>query len=124
MKVELQEEPTGCLLQRDIKEVETGLAPPSKWNLVLDKQKIQTDPTLQVARVVDILEGYTEPRYMISIRQMAKFIVGKSKKLEAGEIQKGMRVGVDRMKSTSVLRSLSRTALITWFKNLCCNLIS
>lgn len=80
------------------KEVETGLAPPSQWNLMGDKQKMQTDQTLQVARVVDIIDGYAEPRYMISIRQMAKFIVGKSKKLEANEIQKGMRVGVDRMK--------------------------
>lgn len=80
------------------KEVETGLAPPSQWNLMGDKQKTQTDQTLQVARVADIIDGYAEPRYMISIRQMAKFIVGKSKKLEASEIQKGMRVGVDRMK--------------------------
>lgn len=89
-------------LKLGVKEVETGLAPPSQWNLMADKQKAQMDPTLQVARVVDILEGYTEPRYMISIRQMAKFIVGKSKKLEASEIQKGMRVGVDRMKYSVV----------------------
>lgn len=89
-------------LKLGTKEVETGLAPPSQWNLMADKQKAQMDPTLQVARVVDILEGYSEPRYMISIRQMAKFIVGKSKKLEASEIQKGMRVGVDRMKYSVV----------------------
>jgi 26S proteasome regulatory subunit T1 len=89
-------------LKLGVKEVETGLAPPSQWNLMADKQKAQMNPTLQVARVVDILEGYTEPRYMISIRQMAKFIVGKSKKLEASEIQKGMRVGVDRMKYSVV----------------------
>lgn len=68
-----------------------------------DRQRMQSDQTLQVARVVDILEGYSEPRYMISIRQMAKFIVGKSKKLEANEIQKGTRVGVDRMKYNVVL---------------------
>ena len=89
-------------LKLGTKEVETGLAPPSQWNLMADKQKAQMDPTLQVARVVDILEGYSEPRYMISIRQMAKFIVGKSKKLEASEIQKGMRVGVDRIKYSVV----------------------
>lgn len=90
-------------LKLGTKEVETGLAPPSQWNLIADKQRMQMDPTLQVARVVDILEGYSEPRYMISIRQMAKFIVGKSKKLEASEIQKGIRVGVDRMKYNIVL---------------------
>lgn len=90
-------------LKLGTREVETGLAPPSKWDLMGDKQKTQTDQTLQVARVVDILEGYTEPRYMISIRQMAKFIAGKSKKLEASEIQKGMRVGVDRVKYNVIL---------------------
>lgn len=89
------------------KEVETGLAPPSKWDLNGDKQKLQSDQTLQVAKVVDILTGYAEPRYMISIRQMAKFIVGKSKKLEASEISKGMRVGVDRMKF-SIIQPLPR----------------
>lgn len=90
-------------LKLGTREVETGLAPPSQWNLIADKQRMQMDPTLQVARVVDILEGYSEPRYMISIRQMAKFIVGKSKKLEASEIQKGIRVGVDRMKYNVII---------------------
>lgn len=90
-------------LKLGTKEVETGLAPPSQWNLMADKRRMQTDPTLQVARVVDIIDGYSESRYMISIRQMAKFIVGKSKKLEASEIQKGIRVGVDRMKYSIVL---------------------
>lgn len=90
-------------LKLGMKEAETGLAPPSQWNLIGDQQKAQNDPTLQVARVVDILEGYAEPRYMISIRQMAKFIVTKSKKLDASEITKGMRVGVDRMKYSITL---------------------
>lgn len=81
-------------LKLGVKEIETGLAPPS--------QRSNIDPTLQVARLVDILDGYSEPRYMINIRQMAKFIVGKSKKLEASEIQKGMRVGVDRIKYSVV----------------------
>lgn len=85
------------------KEVETGLAPPSKWNIQGDKYRMQHDQTLQVARVVDILDGHSDPRYMISVRQMAKFIVGKSKKLDASEIQKGMRIGVDRMKFSVIL---------------------
>jgi len=80
------------------KEVETGLAPPQLWDLAGDKQRLQTEQTLQVARVVKILDGYTEPRYMITIRQMAKFIVGKSRKLEANKILEGELVGVDRMK--------------------------
>ncbi|KAI5174649.1 26S proteasome regulatory subunit T1 [Pancytospora epiphaga] len=89
------------------REVETGLAPPAQWDLMGDKQRTQTDQTLQVAKVVKILDGYVDPRYMISIRQMAKFIVSKSKKLDASEIQEGMRVGVDRMKY-SLIQPLPR----------------
>lgn len=63
-----------------------------------DKQRSRVDQTLQVARVVKILDGHAEQRYMISIRQMAKLIVEKSKKLDLSDIQEGMRVGVDRMK--------------------------
>lgn len=80
------------------REVETGLAPPTQWDLRGDKQRAKTDQTLQVARIIKILEGHSEPRYLISIRQMAKFVVGKSKNLDPSEIQEGMRVGVDRMK--------------------------
>jgi len=103
MEVEIEALFDQINLKLGTREMETGLAPPAQWNLVADKQRLQSDPTLQVARVVDILEGYSEPRYMISIRQMAKFIVGKSKKLEASDIQKGIRVGVDRVKYNIVL---------------------
>lgn len=89
------------------KEVETGLAPPSQWDLIGDKQKAQTDQTLQVAKVVKIINEYSEPRYMISIRQMAKFIVAKSKKLDPKYIYEGMRIGVDRMKY-SLIQPLPR----------------
>lgn len=89
------------------KEVETGLASPSQWDLIGDKQRTQTDQTLQVAKVVKILNDFSEPRYMISIRQMAKFIVGKSKKLDPKYIYEGMRVGVDRMKY-SLIQPLPR----------------
>ncbi|KAI5150084.1 26S proteasome regulatory subunit T1 [Enteropsectra breve] len=80
------------------KEVETGLAPPHLWDLMGDKHRSQSDHTLQVARVVKTIDNESDFRYMISIRQMAKFIVGKSKRLDPGEVQEGMRVGVDRMK--------------------------
>jgi 26S proteasome regulatory subunit T1 len=85
-------------LKLGTKEVETGLAPPSAWDLLGDRNRTQTDHTLQVARVCKVLEGYQEPRYMISIKQMAKFVVSKGKKLDASLVQEGMRVGVDRMK--------------------------
>lgn len=85
-------------LKLGTKEVETGLAPPTSWDLLGDRSRSQTDHSLQVARVCKILEGYQDPRYIISIKQIAKFVVNKGKKLDASRIEEGMRVGVDRVK--------------------------
>ncbi|WUR02380.1 proteasome subunit RPT1 (RPT1) [Vairimorpha necatrix] len=94
-------------LKLGTREVETGLAPPSAWNLKSDSQRSQSEQSLQVARVCKIIEGYQEPRYMINIKQMAKFVVGKGKKVDASLIQDGIRVGVDRVKY-QVLQPLPR----------------
>jgi 26S proteasome regulatory subunit T1 len=94
-------------LKLGTREVETGLAPPSAWNLQADTQRAQREQSLQVARVCKIIEGYQEPRYMINIKQMAKFVVGKGKKVDGSLIQDGMRVGVDRVKY-QVLQPLPR----------------
>ena len=94
-------------LKLGTREVETGLAPPSTWNLSLDTRRTRSEQSLQVARVCKVIEGYQEPRYMINIKQMAKFVVGKGKKLDASLIQDGMRVGVDRVKY-QVLQPLPR----------------
>ncbi|KAK1350357.1 regulatory subunit 7 of 26S proteasome [Hamiltosporidium tvaerminnensis] len=84
------------------KEVETGLAPPACWDLNADRTRSQEEQTLQVARVCKIIPD-TEKKYMISIRQMAKFIVGKSKKLSENQIKEDMRVGVDKTKYQIIL---------------------
>jgi len=52
-------------LKLGTREVETGLAPPSTWNLSLDTRRTQSEQSLQVARVCKVIEGYQEPRYMI-----------------------------------------------------------
>ncbi|ORE00129.1 PRS7 [Hepatospora eriocheir] len=85
------------------KEVETGLAPPSMWDIPADKNVFSKDPALQVCKLIKIISGETDIKYMISIRQMAKFIVGKSKKLDENEISEGMRIGVDKVKYSLVL---------------------
>ncbi|KAL6122686.1 hypothetical protein NUSPORA_00215 [Nucleospora cyclopteri] len=85
-------------LKLGTKEVETGLAPPYLWDLLADKQKYSKEQAYQVAKVVKTLDNDSELRYMIRIKQMAKFIVGKSKKIEANAISDGMRVAVDRVK--------------------------
>ncbi|KAG5859393.1 proteasome subunit P45-like protein [Encephalitozoon hellem] len=90
-------------LKLGTKEVETGLAPPMCWDLLGDRNRIQSEPNLQVARVCKVLDGYQEPRYMIGIKMIAKFIVGKGKRVDGSLIQEGMRVGVDRNKYQIIL---------------------
>ncbi|KAI5165766.1 26S proteasome regulatory subunit T1 [Nematocida sp. ERTm5] len=82
-----------------LREVETGLAPPMLWNLASDAQRSKTEKTLQVARCCKVMEDPSgTDRYMINIKQIAKFIVGRSKSLNREDISEGIRVGVDRVK--------------------------
>lgn len=54
---------------------------------------------LQVARCTKIINPNTDDaRYVISIKQMAKFVVGLGEKVAPTDIEEGMRVGVDRQK--------------------------
>lgn len=83
-----------------IKESDTGLSLPSQWDLVSDKQMMQEEQPLQVARCTKIITGEQEAdtKYMINIRQIAKFVVGLGDKVSPTDIDEGMRVGVDRTK--------------------------
>ena len=86
-------------LKLGTKEVETGLAPPYTWDLDRDRRTLNQNQPLQVAKVVKtISDDPAEYKYMISIKQMAKFIVGKGKYIEHAEVYDGMRIGVDRLK--------------------------
>lgn len=82
-----------------IKESDTGLAPPSQWDLVSDKQMMQEEQPLQVARCTKIINaGKEDAMYMINVKQIAKFVVALGEKVAPTDIEEGMRVGVDRQK--------------------------
>eukprot|EP00949_MAST-11_sp_MAST-11-sp1_P004216 g4216.t1 len=82
-----------------IKESDTGLSLPSTWDLAADKQMMQEEQPLQVARCTKILDQSTdEPKYMINIKGVAKFVVGLGEKVSPTDVEEGMRVGVDRTK--------------------------
>ncbi|KAL3803280.1 hypothetical protein ACHAWO_000109 [Cyclotella atomus] len=102
-----------------IKESDTGLSQPSQWDLVGDKQMMQEEAPLQVARCTKIISGETEEagaggaaagrealptaqlagnKYVINVKQIAKFVVGLGEKVAPTDIEEGMRVGVDRAK--------------------------
>ena len=62
-----------------IKDSDTGLCIPSQWDLVADKQAIQEEQPLQVARCTKIIDesGTGEDcKYVINVKQIAKFVVG------------------------------------------------
>eukprot|EP00761_Pharyngomonas_kirbyi_P011782 gb/GECH01011808.1/.p1 GENE.gb/GECH01011808.1/~~gb/GECH01011808.1/.p1 ORF type:complete len:430 (+),score=119.35 gb/GECH01011808.1/:1-1290(+) len=84
-----------------IKESDTGLAPPSQWDLVSDKQMMHSEQPLQVARCTKIIEPESESeekQYLINVRQIAKFVVGLGEEVAPTDIEEAMRVGVDRNK--------------------------
>ena len=82
-----------------IKESDTGLAHPSRWDLIADKQMMQEEQPLQVSRCTKIINPNTEDaKYLINIKQIAKFVVGLGDKVAPTDIEEGMRVGVDRQK--------------------------
>merc|ERR1719199_987143 len=79
-----------------VKESDTGLAPPSQWDLEGDKQMMKQEQPLQVARCTKIIDPNTDDtKYIIKIREFAKFVVGLGEKVSATDIEEGMRVGVD-----------------------------
>jgi 26S proteasome regulatory subunit T1 len=84
-----------------IKESDTGLSLPSLWDLVSDRQMMQEEQPLQVARCTKIINGPSPDvptKYVINVRQIAKFVVGLGEKVSPTDIDEDMRVGVDRVK--------------------------
>jgi 26S proteasome regulatory subunit T1 len=69
------------------------------WDLAGDKQMMQEQQPLLVARCTKIINpGSDDVKYIISLRQIAKFVVGLGEKVSATDVEEGMRVGVDRTK--------------------------
>eukprot|EP00520_Triparma_pacifica_P009721 CAMPEP_0118644062 /NCGR_PEP_ID=MMETSP0785-20121206/6730_1 /TAXON_ID=91992 /ORGANISM="Bolidomonas pacifica, Strain CCMP 1866" /LENGTH=429 /DNA_ID=CAMNT_0006535779 /DNA_START=921 /DNA_END=2207 /DNA_ORIENTATION=+ len=84
-----------------IKESDTGLNQPSMWDINGDKQMMQEEHPLQVARCTKIITGEnaSDPsKYVINVKQIAKFVVALGDKVAPTDVEEGMRVGVDRTK--------------------------
>jgi 26S proteasome regulatory subunit T1 len=60
---------------------------------------MQEEQPLQVARCTKIINpNADDTKYVINIKQIAKFVVGLGEKVSPTDIDEGMRVGVDRTK--------------------------
>ncbi len=72
------------------------MAPPSQWDLASDKAMIQEEQPLQVARCTKIIssgEKEEDRKYVINVKQIAKFVVGLGDRASPTDIEEGMRVG-------------------------------
>ena len=99
-----------------VKESDTGLASPNLWDLAADRQRMSEEHPLQVARCTKIipmdaaaaeqakavnalggLQGQKgadeQDKYVINIKQIAKFVVGLGDRVASSDIEEGMRVG-------------------------------
>lgn len=73
-----------------IKESDTGLSLPSQWDLVSDKQMMMEEQPLHVARCTKIIDPNTpEAKYIINVKQIAKFVVGLGEKVAPTDIEEG-----------------------------------
>lgn len=104
-KIKVAEDDIAATMKRvndlaGIKESDTGLAVPGLWDIQADKQALQTEEPLQVARCTKIIDADSEhPKYVIHVKQFAKFVVNLHKNLAPTDVEEGMRVGVgDRNK--------------------------
>jgi 26S proteasome regulatory subunit T1 len=80
-----------------VKESNTGLAPPSMWDLESDKELLRGEQPLHVAQCTKIINaGTDDAKYMINLRQIAKYVVELGEKVPPTDIEEGMRVGIDR----------------------------
>uniref|UniRef100_A0A7S3Y2I8 AAA+ ATPase domain-containing protein n=1 Tax=Heterosigma akashiwo TaxID=2829 RepID=A0A7S3Y2I8_HETAK len=60
---------------------------------------MQEEQPLQVARCTKIINaGQEDAKYVINVRQIAKFVVALGEKVAPTDVEEGMRVGVDRAK--------------------------
>lgn len=78
-----------------VKESDTGLAAPNLWDIPADKQRMQEEQPLQVARCTKIIQGgdNEDAKYVINVKQIAKFVVELVRHVSPTDIEEGMRVG-------------------------------
>jgi len=80
-------------------ESDCGLSSPALWDLAADKQVLHNEQPLQVARCTKIIDADKDnPKYIINVKQFAKFVVNLADNLAPTDIEEGMRVAVDRNK--------------------------
>ncbi|KAG9884349.1 26S proteasome subunit P45, partial [Aureobasidium melanogenum] len=100
LEKEIKDRQTSVNEKIGVKESDTGLAPPHLWDIAADRQRMSEEQPLQVARCTKIIadENEEKSKYVINVKQIAKFVVNLGERVSPTDIEEGMRVGVDRNK--------------------------
>lgn len=81
---------------RGVKESDQGLLPPSQWDNQRDLQASSQFQTLDVARCTKIIDPNTpNAKYIINVKQIAKWVVNVHRTLSPTDVEEGMRIGVE-----------------------------
>jgi 26S proteasome regulatory subunit T1 len=92
---------------KGIKESDQGILPQSQWDFKSDFDAYQQFEPLDVARCVKIINPNTaDAKYIINVKQIAKYVVGLHKSLAPTDIEEGMRIGVERSAKLNIVLPL------------------
>jgi 26S proteasome regulatory subunit T1 len=70
---------------------------------------MQEEQPLQVARCTKIIQDEKDPeksKYVINVKQIAKFVVNLGDRVSPTDIEEGMRVGYVSVSATSIFHSM------------------
>jgi 26S proteasome regulatory subunit T1 len=96
LEKDIKEKQTSVNEKIGVKESDTGLAPPHLWDIAADRQRMAEEQPLQVARCTKIIVDEADAeksKYVINVKQIAKFVVNLGEKVSPTDIEEGMRVG-------------------------------
>ncbi|CAD2218368.1 26S proteasome regulatory subunit T1 [Angomonas deanei] len=78
-----------------MKESEMGLAPAIMWDLNSDREVMEKENSLHVARCERIInKGQDDAKYVVSIPDQAKYVVKLGQRVAPEDIEESMRVGL------------------------------
>jgi 26S proteasome regulatory subunit T1 len=96
LEQQIKEKQTSVNEKIGVKESDTGLAPPHLWDVAADRQRMSEEQPLQVARCTKIIQDEKDAeksKYVINVKQIAKFVVNLGERVSPTDIEEGMRVG-------------------------------
>ena len=98
LEKEIKDKQTSVNEKIGVKESDTGLAPPHLWDIAADRQRMSEEQPLQVARCTKIIADESgkdaeKSKYVINVKQIAKFVVNLGERVSPTDIEEGMRVG-------------------------------